>query len=413
MIDQLRPNVVAYSVFYWIAYDHLVTAHRMAAKKHKFVSIMGGPHITLYPEQFAESGVDAFCIGEGEYPFRDFLVRVDRNEPFDDVENLITRTRANPVRPLIQDLGVLPAADRDLTIGNSFLAKTAKKTFYATRGCPFYCAYCCNNYYRKLYKGKGAAVRRFPVERVIAEIEAVRSKYRMDFIRFGDDCFAIKADGWLKEFASTYLQRIRLPFSCYLRFDAVDDEMLGLLKKAGCHSAILSVDSTSHYIREKILKRKMLTEDIIRNLRKIREHGIHTLVNFMLAAPGSTLQDDMDALELSRKADVSYTAFSTTVPIQKTELFDYCVENNIIDPGTYVGDMSGRSSLGCFSEREKDIRYNLYLLGPIIAKMPWVLYKMGLSLIKIMPPFAFLKKVQRGYYEYMITHKIFKIPEGG
>lgn len=413
MVGEIKPDVVAYSVFYWDAYDNIVAAHREASRKHDFVSIMGGPHITLYPENFAESGADAFCIGEGEYPFRDFLSRVEKGESFDDVDNLITKAGGNPTRNLIEHLGDLPFPDRDLVIGNSFLATTAKKTFYATRGCPFYCAYCCNNYYRKLYKGKGSAVRRFPVERVIREIEAVRSRYRMDFVRFGDDCFATGADHWLKEFAREYRQRVNIPFSCYLRFDAVTDEMLTLLKEAGCRSVILSVDSTSEHIRETILKRKMRTRDIVFNLKKIREHGIFTLVNFMLAAPEASLRDDLEALDLSRKADVTYTAFSTTVPVRKTELFDYCVEKKIIDPATYNGDMGGRSTLGCFSERDKDIRYNIYLLGPIIAKLPSPLYELALKLIQVVPPCKFFQRVQKAFYERMITRKIFSIPEGG
>lgn len=412
-VRQLQPDVVAYSVFYWDAYEHIVAAHKEASQEHDFVSILGGPHATLYPENFAQSGVDAFCIGEGEYPFREFLQRIETEESFDDIPNLITKAGANPVRPLIANLDELPPPDRDLVIDSTFLRTTAKKTFYATRGCPFHCAYCCNNYYRKLYRSKGKVIRRFSVERFLDEIEYVKNKYRTDFIRIGDDCFAVKADKWLKEFSEEYPKRIGIPFSCYLRFDAVDDDMLSLLRSAGCHSAILSVDSASNHIRERILGRKMRTQDIIGNLQMIRRHGIETLVNFMLAAPESTLQDDLEALDISRKAKITYTAFSTTVPIRKTELFDYCVEKNIIDPDTYSGDMGGRSTLSCFSEREKDVRYNIYLFGPLLANLPWPLYRLGLIALKTISPRPFFKKIQRGYYEFMIRNRIFKIPKGG
>ena len=414
-VQEIRPDIVAYSVNI-MGFRDIVAAHEEAKKIHDFVSIMGGPQATFSPETFYESGMDAYCVGEGEYPFRDFLIKVEKGASFDDVENLITRNKVNPVRPLIRNLDELPRADRDLVLRNSFLQNTAKKTFYATRGCPFNCAYCCNNYYHKLYRGKGPIVRLFSVDRIIEEIEEVASKYRMDFVKFGDDCFALRADDWLEEFAEKYSTRIGVPFNCFLRLDAVDDDMLKLLKKAGCFSVHLSVDSTSRHVRERILRRRMRSENIVESLTKIRDYGINTWVNYMLAAPESTLQDDLDTIEMSRKGGVTYPSYSTTVPMKGTDLYNYCVDQELIDPHTYVGDMSGcseRSSLPCFPDKEKDVRYNIYLLGAIIAKLPYPLYKVSLHLIKAVPPNRLFKIMRRVFYEYYIANKIFKLPKGG
>ena len=372
-VDEVKPDVIGYSVNV-IGYQKTVEAHKKATKIHNFVSIMGGPHPTFSPETFSESGMDAYCVGEGEYAFRDFLIEVEQGDSFDNIENLITKNKANPIRPLIRDLDELPPADRDLVISNSFLQNAAKKTFYATRGCPFKCTYCCNNYYRKLYKGKGPIVRRFSAERLIREIEDVREKYRMDFVKFGDDCFTIKADDWLEEFSEKYPERIGIPFNCYLRLDTVDDAMLKLLKKAGCFSVHLSVDSTSPYVREAILGRQMRSDNVVERLRKLKEYRINTYVNYMLAAPESTLQDDLDTIKQSKEGKVTYPSYTTTVPIEKTELWDYCAQRGLIDPSTYQGDMSGcmeKSALSCFTEKEKNVRYNIFLLGALTSKLPY------------------------------------------
>ncbi|MFC1908576.1 B12-binding domain-containing radical SAM protein [Chloroflexota bacterium] len=412
-VSEVKPDVIAYSVNI-IGFQKTLEAHEEAKKIHSFFSIMGGPHPTYSPETFIESGMDAYCIGEGEYAFRDFLIKVEQGDSFDDVENLITRKGANPIRPLIRNLDELPPADRDLVISNSFLADTAKKTFYVSRGCPFHCAYCCNNYYHKLYRGKGPVVRRFSAGRIIQEIEDVGRKYRMDFVKFGDDCFAIKADDWFEEFSEKYPQRIGIPFNCYLRLDTVDDAMLKLLKKAGCYSVHLSVDSTSRYIRETILQRQMRSENIVERLRKIREYGINTWVNFMLAIPESTLQDDLDSIKLSKEAKVTYPSYTITVPMEKTDLYDYCVEHELIDPSKYIGDMSGLAKkpvLSCFTEKEKNIRFNIFLLGALITKLPYPLDKAALSLIKIIPPNTFFRKIYDYLFNYYIENKIFKLPE--
>ncbi|HHT9145697.1 MAG TPA: B12-binding domain-containing radical SAM protein [Candidatus Wunengus sp. YC61] len=412
-VSKIKPDIVAYSVNI-TGYRKIIEAHQQAIKVHDFVSIMGGPHPTYSPETFLESGMDAYCVGEGEYAFKDFITQVEKGDSFDAVANLITREKINPVRSLIQNLDDLPPADRDLVLSNSYLKNTPKKTFYATRGCPFNCTYCCNNYYHELYKGKGPTVRRFSVERIISEIENVKKKYKMSFVKFGDDCFAIKADKWLEEFAEKYPRRIGVPFNCFLRLDTVDDSLLKLLKEAGCFSVHLSVDSASRHVMENIFKRKMRSANMVEKLRKIHEYKINTWVNYMLAAPESSLQDDLDTIKLSRKGKVTYPSYTTTVPMKGTELYNYCVEHGLINDDSHKSDMSGcaeRSALLCFTEKEKDVRYNIYLLGALISKIPYPLSNVFYFLIKIIPPNIIFKKIRHYLYEYFIANKIFLLPK--
>ncbi|MDA8140092.1 MAG: radical SAM protein [Desulfobacteraceae bacterium] len=410
-IAEYQPDIVAYSANVY-GFEQMVAAHKKAKANHRFISIMGGPHPTYVPETFAQAEVDAYCVGEGELAFGDFLDCIEKGQPFDGVPNLITAKGANPVRPLIRDLDTLPFPDRDLTLANSFLKNTPKKTFYATRGCPYRCKYCCNNAYHALYRGKGPAVRRFSVERIIREIEYVKSRYRTEFIKFGDDIFAIKADEWLKEFSDQYVRRIGIPFNCYLRIDRVKPEVLQLLKSAGCYSVHLSIDSTSSLVREKILGRQMKEIDLIAPLKLIRSYGINTWVNFMLAAPESTLQDDLNTIRVAREGRVTYAAYSTTVPMKGTELYDYSVAHRLIDPVTHKGDMTGctqPTALQGFTEREKNIRYNVYLLGAIIAKLPPIFHEIAMGLIRIIPPNRLFKKMRDAFYKYSIENTIFRL----
>lgn len=410
-IIRIKPDVVAYSVN-TMGFKQIVENHKKAKREHRFVSIMGGPQATFSPETFDESGMDAYCVGEGEYAFRDFLVKVNSGESFDDVPNLITREKKNEVRPVIKNLDELPIADRDLVISNSFLKSVPKKTFYATRGCPYRCAYCCNNYYHELYRSKGPIVRRFSVERLIREMESVKRQYRMEFVKLGDDLFAAKADAWLEEFIEKYKKRIGIPFNCFLRFDIVDSTLLKLLKEGGCFSVHLSVDSTSDHVREKILKRQMRKVDLVKKIRMIKDHGINTWVNFMLAAPESTLQDDLGTIELCRRAKVTYPSYSVTVPMKGTELYRYCVEKGLINPSVHKSDMVGcslRPTMPCFTEKEKDIRYNIYLVGALIAKLPFPLDKIATWIIKVAPPNKLFKWIRRCLYDYHISNKIFKL----
>jgi radical SAM superfamily enzyme YgiQ (UPF0313 family) len=91
-VDKIRPDVIAYSVNV-TGYKIIIEANQKTKKIHNYISIMGGPHPTYSPETFLDSGMDAYCVGEGEYPFRDFLEKVENEEPFDDVANLITKKK--------------------------------------------------------------------------------------------------------------------------------------------------------------------------------------------------------------------------------------------------------------------------------------------------------------------------------
>lgn len=410
-IEDFRPDVVAYSANVF-GYEVIRKEHCVAAQTFSFVSILGGPQATFSPNSFTESGMDAFCLGEGEAVFGEFLDRVKTGASFDDLPNLITRKRNNPVRPLIAELDSIPFPDRDITLAHSYLKDTPKKTFYTTRGCPYKCSYCCNNHYHNLYRGKGRFVRRFSVERIICEMELVMSKYRTDFIKIGDDCFALNVDQWLEEFAEQYRKRIGIPFNCYLRIDSIDESMLRLLKNAGCFSVHLSVDSTSKHVREKIFGRNFREIDIEGVLKMIHSFGINTWVNFMLAAPESTLEDDLETIRVSKRGKVTYPAFSTTVPMLGTDLYDYCLERNFIDESVHKSDMAGcneKSTLNCFSEREKNIRFNVYLTGAIIAKLPFPLDWLATQIIKVVPPNRFFRKLRQSVYLYHIENKIFKL----
>lgn len=406
-----QPGVVAFSANI-TGYAQMVEANALARRQGRYVAIMGGPHPTFSPETFAQSGMDAFCVGEGELAFADFLERVEAGQAFDDVANLVTAKGRNEVRPLITDLDGLPFPDRDLTLAQSYLSATPKKTFYATRGCPYKCAYCCNNFYNELYRGKGPVVRRFGVERLMREIEYVKTRYRMDFVKFGDDLFAARADPWLEEFAAQYKKRVGTPFNCYLRLDLVAEPLLRLLKEAGCYSVHLSIDSSSEDIRERILGRGGRKVDYVEKLKMIHAFGINTWVNFMLAAPDSTLADDLASIAMSKAGKVTYPSFSTTVPMKGTKLYDYAAQHGLIDPDTHVGDMNGcsqRSSLTSISPREKDIRYNIYLLGALISKLPSPLDWLAVKMIHLVPPNRFFSWLRQKFYIYSIENRIFRL----
>ena len=242
-------------------------------------------------------------------------------------------------------------------------------------------------------------------------MEKVKNKYTMDFVKIGDDLFASKVDSWLEEFADKYHRKINLPFNCYLRLDLINKDLLVLLKRAGCYSVHLSIDSCSNFIREEILNRKWRNINIEEKIKMIHDYGIKTWVNFMLAAPESTVQDDLNAIILGRKTKISYVSFTTTIPMPNTQLFNYCIKNNFIDSNFNLNNnpFTSKTILNKFSKKEKNIRYNILCLGAITAKMPFPLYNIFIFMIKNIPSNRLFKKIYDWYLNYIYKNVIFKL----
>ena len=122
-IKSWEPSVIAYST---CTGEHKYYNRFNTALKEIFPetwTIMGGPHATFFPEVLHADHLDAVCIGEGEYPFADFLCAAESNErmELDTISNLHTPHQQNDPRPLIQDLDLLPIPDVSLFYGLSHL----------------------------------------------------------------------------------------------------------------------------------------------------------------------------------------------------------------------------------------------------------------------------------------------------
>jgi len=107
---------------------------------------------------------------------------------------------------------------------------------------------------------------------------------------------------------------------------------------------------------------------------------------------------------------VTYATYTTTVLFAGTDLYEYSKD---LLPPDRNGDFFKRSVLTCFSERDKAIRYNVFLLGAIVAKLPRPLYEVAMWLIRTAPPNRFFLKLRWLFYDYAMSRTIFKLKGDG
>ncbi|MDO8517235.1 MAG: radical SAM protein [Nanoarchaeota archaeon] len=371
-VEEFSPDILAYSL---ITGDHQFfdNTNRQLKKYDKF-SIAGGPHPTFFPEWFKDSSFDAINIGEGELSFSELCNKLEKKQDITNIQNLWVKKDnkiySNPPRNLIANLDEISFPDRELVFKYPNIGDGPIKHFIASRGCPFNCSYCFNASYSEIYQDKGKRVRFRSVDNLLDEVKQVVEESPTKFIYFQDDTFILNKE-WVKEFSEKYKQKINLPFHSHLRANLVNDEIINSLSDAGCYSVHIASEAGSDYVRRNILNRNMTNEQIIDSVKKLKEKGIKVMLQNIIGLPFTSLEDDLETLELNRQCQPNYSWVSLFQPYPKTELGERCVKE-----GVYKGDFSDIGN-NFFDQSvieipNKNERVNLQKLFALAVKYPEV-----------------------------------------
>ena len=219
-VDAAKPDVVAFSSTTH-QYPYIESyARSLKDERPRLVLVVGGTHPTLVPDEVSAClAFDAVCVGEGEYPLRDLVERLQQGRDYADVQNLWVRRGdqviRNPMRPLIANLDELPYVDRDLFDYEQMLAENhGWVDIMSGRGCPYNCSYCCNPGLKKRYRGLGHYVRFRSVAHIMGELRQLRDRYSgpsaVKTVNLQDDTFTLDRD-WALRVLSRLPERVQLP----------------------------------------------------------------------------------------------------------------------------------------------------------------------------------------------------------
>ncbi|MCX5701658.1 MAG: radical SAM protein [Candidatus Omnitrophica bacterium] len=373
-IAKLRPDVVAYSSSTGEAKYYLRLNRLIKEKFPDVFTIMGGPHPTFFPQVIFEDSLDAICIGEGESAFVDLLYALNKKEPIDVIPNILTKNNKENfiIRNLVENLDTLPLPDYALLYDNTPMGRYPLKSFIVSRGCSYDCTYCFNASWRKLYAGKGKLVRRHSVDYIIDDIRYVKNKWPLSFIKFYDDIFTYSADDWLEEFSKKYKNYIDLPFFILTRADLLTEDIVKLLKYAGCRTISMSIEAGNAGIRDRMLKRHMSDEQIIKAHRLCEKYSIHTFTNCIVGLPGASIKNELESVNLAIKAKADWAEFPIFHPYPGTELGQQSIALGFYKPDFEKMHTSYMysSPLSCFIRKEKNIQMNLSVLGAVAIAFP-------------------------------------------
>jgi len=332
-IGRISPAMIAYSVTTG-THTSYQKMNLELKQKHRFLSVFGGPHCTFFPEFIHEEGVDVICRGEGEYALSELAHNLERGEDITRIGNLWIKAEGkiheNEVRPLIEDLDILPFPDRDLVNKYKHYEKMHRRFVLTGRGCPYDCSYCFNHAYNKLYERKGKVIRKRSVENVIEELQFVKDTCNPKRFSFVDDTFIIDRK-WTLDFCETYKREIGRPFVANIRPNLVTEEIVKALKDSGCGMVMYAIESGNDALRFGILNRSISREKIISAGVLLDKYKIKTIAQNIVGLPDETVDMALETMKLNIQARASYAWVSIFQPYPKTQLSEYSREKGYFD----------------------------------------------------------------------------------
>ncbi|OGX35679.1 MAG: hypothetical protein A3C36_05020 [Omnitrophica WOR_2 bacterium RIFCSPHIGHO2_02_FULL_52_10] len=308
-IEKQRPDVLAFSALTG-TYQWMLGIARDAKLLNPGVKVVfGGVHPSAVPERvLAQPQVDYVCVGEGDVAFPALLRAIEEGGPAAPIPNIRYKLPngeviRGPQAGFIQDLDALPAFDKTLwedhiNIGDWYLTM-------ASRGCPYRCTFCFNNFFARLPEGKsGKYVRQRSVGHMLQELRAAKKRYKIRFLEFEDDVFTVDKK-WVREFLYHYKREIDIPFQCLTHPKYMDEDIARWLSDAGCRHVQMGIQTMDDEFKQQSVKRYEKSDHVYQAMEVMRKYRLNPKVDHMFGLPG----EPVEAQEEARKLYVLHPPF--------------------------------------------------------------------------------------------------------
>ncbi|CRZ33793.1 radical SAM superfamily enzyme YgiQ (UPF0313 family) [Herbinix hemicellulosilytica] len=293
-LDNLNAKVIGFSTNS-TCHHIAIELSRIIKSKDSNVKIILGGHqasLTAIETLKAFSWIDLIVIGECELnivPIIKALIENNSGKLF-DIKGIAYRYADNVIKTqeteILENLDEIPLLDYDLINLDIDLDKSNKITFpiEVGRSCPFSCTFCCTKtFWKQKFRMKSTS-------RLIEEIEYIMQKYGATDFHFLHDLFTFNKKIVI-DFCNEIIKKgIKIRWICSARVDTISEELVSIMKQAGCSKIFLGIESGSDKI-QKLIKKHIKIETIWDKVKIIRKHGIKVEAGFIYGFPGETKDD--------------------------------------------------------------------------------------------------------------------------
>ena len=408
-------------------FDNAVQVTRKLRQNSNACILWGGVHPTVRPME-SLGYADMIAISESEQALIEVTRKIQNKQYYYDTKGMWFRDKEKIIKNVNQPLPGSPASmykhldqvpfqdydyDTHFILKNDGIQKmdinfmNSMLDVYLTmptRGCPFACTFCVNNYFLKMYPHQ-KPIRKRSVDNVIMELQQAKDKIPfIRYIKFDDDAFFIMSLDEISDFSKKYKEHIRMPLIITgATASTLSKEKLVLLVDAGLIEIRMGIQ-TAGTITKKLYKRPHTNQQIENAVRIIHSHKkVRGKYDIILDSPWDTDEDTIETLMFLSKLPTPFqlTLYSL-VFFPETELYKKAKKEGIIKDD--LNDVYRKHYHGCkntYLNRLFFLLNEYVIIGVGIAPkiMSFLTYKKTRQLQLHRPLFMILK----------ILHPFFKI----
>jgi anaerobic magnesium-protoporphyrin IX monomethyl ester cyclase len=337
ILKKEKPTVVGFTLFSSDLFEAKAYLTKVKEYNPKIITVLGGPHPSTMPLEtfdFYKGLLDFAFAGEAEIGFPLLIKEILKGRTFQErmlkkIPGLIWKqngvVKINPPHYVtnLDTLGfpswniIKPETYPHAPLGG-FARRFPVGYILSSRACPFNCTFCSAKAVH------GHVFRQRSLSHVMKEVRYLVKKRGIKELHILDDNFTIHKD-FVKDFCRSVIrEKLNFSWNCSngIRLDRVDEETLFLMKKAGCYSVSVGIESGSSRIL-KHMKKNLTKETINQQIDIIRKVGLEVTGLFILGYPAETKKDILDTISFAKSLDINKASFNSFVPLPGSEMWEY------------------------------------------------------------------------------------------
>lgn len=302
-------------------------ARRIKQMDKNIFIILGNIHASYFAEEILmNEPVDLIIHGEAEYKIVEVVNAIRDRSNFNKISGITFKKDNNIVSNyeinLIEDLDELPYPEWGLFPYNKYRlipfinVRKPALVMLLSRGCIYNCKFCCLKFISKKYR------KRVP-EKIIDEMKYLTDRYKVKQIGFVDATFPLDRTHATKICNRIIEERLnkKIEWVCEPRIDTVDEELLFLMKKAGCIRVIFGFESANQLLLNNINKgfNIDIAQKVVNDSKKA---GLEVFGFFMFGLPAETKEQIIQTIEFAKKLNIDYAKFAIMVPLPGSKLYE-------------------------------------------------------------------------------------------
>jgi len=384
------PDFVGLSILFSTA--HKTSGHIADGVKRRWPGVpvvVGGMHATnAVPSLLAMPSIDYVCRGEAEFIISNLVMSLVRGDDCEEINGIYGRRKLAAFEarllsglPIIQslqqeemqprkagaecttmesaevidDLDLIPFPAWHLIPMEEYVhcgfARTLdaieehrEATLMTTRGCPFLCTFCSS------WTVHGRKMRYRSVANVVAELEILRNRYRVNMVTPEDDLFSVKKARIIElcnAISDRFGKDMRFQFPNGLSVATLDRDVIDAMVKMGMTLANIAVESGSAYVQKHIIKKNCDLSRARRVIQDCHDSGVWVRTYFVVGFPGETVEQIQETFDFAASIPTDWSKFNIAAPLVGTEMYHQMLDRGEIDE-TFNWDES------FFNERQFD-----------------------------------------------------------